>query len=51
MADSDARVLALQSGEVDLANTIDYSSLKLFRNNKDYSGFRSFMGHVQMLFI
>lgn len=36
VADSDARVLALQSGEVDLANTIDYSSLKLFRNNKDY---------------
>mgnify|MGYP000299633490 FL=1 len=28
VADSDARVLALQSGEVDLANTIDYSSLK-----------------------
>ena len=27
VADSDARVLALQSGEVDLANTIDYSSL------------------------
>ena len=36
VADSDARVLALQSGEVDLANTIDYSSLKLFRNNKNY---------------
>lgn len=36
VSDSDARVLALQSGEVDLANTIDYSSLKLFRNNKDY---------------
>ena len=36
VTDSDARVLALQSGEVDLANTIDYSSLKLFRNNKDY---------------
>ena len=35
VADSDARVLALQSGEVDLANTIDYSSLKLFRNNKN----------------
>ena len=33
---SDARVLALQSKEVDLANTIDYSSLKLFRKNKDY---------------
>ena len=36
VADSDARVLALQSQEVDLANTIDYSSLKLFRKNKDY---------------
>ena len=36
VSDSDARVLALQSKEVDLANTIDYSSLKLFRKNKDY---------------
>ena len=36
VADSDARVFALQSGEVDLANTIDYSSLELFRDNEDY---------------
>ena len=36
VADSDSRVFALQSGEVDLANTIDYSSLELFRDNDDF---------------
>lgn len=36
VADSDSRVLALQSGEVDLTNTIDNSSLELFRDENLY---------------
>lgn len=37
IADSDARVMALQSGETDLTNTIDHTSLTLFEGNPDYS--------------
>ena len=37
VADSDSRVLALQSGEVDLATTIDYSNLSLFSDPSKYT--------------
>ena len=47
VSDSDARVLALQSKEVDLANTIDYSSLKLFRKIKTIK-FLKYWVHAQM---
>ena len=47
VSDSDARVLALQSREVDLANTIDYSSLKLFRKIKTIK-FLKYWVHAQM---
>lgn len=36
IADSDARAMALQSGEIDLTNTIDQTSTTLFENNPDY---------------
>ncbi|MDD3368782.1 MAG: ABC transporter substrate-binding protein [Lachnospiraceae bacterium] len=36
VADSDSRVLALQSEEVDLTNTVDNSSLELFRDESKY---------------
>ncbi|WP_041139546.1 ABC transporter substrate-binding protein [Beduini massiliensis] len=37
VADSDSRVLALQSGEVDLVTTIDYSNLSLFSDESKYT--------------
>lgn len=37
IADSDARVLALQSGEVDMVTTIDYSNLNLFKDTNKYT--------------
>lgn len=36
IADSDARAMALQSGEIDLTNTIDQTSTTLFEDNPDY---------------
>lgn len=36
IADADARAMSLQSGEVDLTNTIDSTSLTLFTDNEDY---------------
>jgi peptide/nickel transport system substrate-binding protein len=37
IADSDARAMALQSKEIDLTNTIDNTTLKLFTDNSDYN--------------
>lgn len=37
IADADARTMALQSGEVDITNTIDNTSVTLFTNNSDYN--------------
>lgn len=36
IVDSDARVMALQSGEIDLTNTIDNTSVTLFEGNPEY---------------
>jgi len=37
VADADARVLALQNGEVDMVTTIDYSNVSLFSDPEKYS--------------
>lgn len=37
IADADARAMALQSGEVDITNTIDNTSVTLFTGNPDYN--------------
>lgn len=37
VVDSDARILALQTGEVDLATTIDYTNLSLFQDTSKYT--------------
>lgn len=36
IVDSDARVMALQSGEIDITNTIDNTSVALFEGNPEY---------------
>lgn len=36
IADADARTMAVQSEEIDIANTIDNTSVSLFLNNSDY---------------
>ncbi len=36
IVDADARAMALQSGEIDLTNTIDHTSVSIFENNADY---------------
>ena len=37
IADADARAMAIQSGEIDLTNTIDNTSVTLFTDNEAYN--------------